>query len=127
MKPSAEHIHILRHSLGLTRGTDEYRNHFVAGGKDLDRCRELAAAGLMAERAPRELTGGDPWFQVTETGKQVARAHTPKPKRLSRGKRRYHYWLSVAECYPDSTFADFLTKPGFADLRQRADGKEVAA
>ena len=122
---NSDQIHILRHSLGLTRGTTEYRNHFVAGGKDIKACRDLTAAGMMEEHPPREVSGGSPFFTVTEAGKQAARAHSPKPP--SRGRRRWLYWLSVADCFPDAKFGDFLTRPEFADVRASADGMEVAS
>ena len=31
MKLTEKQRHILKHSLGLTRGTEAYRNHFVTG------------------------------------------------------------------------------------------------
>lgn len=68
--------HILRHSLGLTRGKREYRNHFVTGpgSKDHDDCMALTEMGLMTRRAGNELSGGDDVFTVTDAGKDAARA-----------------------------------------------------
>lgn len=126
MNATPEQVHILRHSLGLTRGEREYRNHFVAGGKDVEHCRGLVSLGLMHEHATQgQLSGGDPVFTVTDEGKAVARAHAPK--KLSRGTRRWKYWLTIAEVFPDHDFGDFLKLPMFADSRARADGKAVLA
>mgnify|MGYP001566408698 CR=1 FL=1 len=70
-----ELLHILRHSLGLDRygQGDSYRNHFVAGGDDVTKCRELVSLGYMTERQGNELTGGGPLFHVTDLGIQFAR------------------------------------------------------
>lgn len=67
---SPELVTILRHSLGLRRdgSGSRYRNHYVAGGKDLELCRELAGMGLMEERPANALTGWDPVFIVTLDG-----------------------------------------------------------
>lgn len=67
-------LHILRHSLGLTRGTEMFRNHFVTGegSSDYPDCCALVDAGLMTRRKGNELSGGDDWFIVTDAGKQIA-------------------------------------------------------
>jgi len=64
-------IHILLHSLGLTRGTEMYRNHFCTGSDSTDHvdCMALVEAGYMTRRANVEMYGGDDLFHVTETGK----------------------------------------------------------
>jgi len=74
---NSELMHILRHSLGLDingKGK-QYRNHYVAGGDQVKKCRELVSLGFMIERQGSEITGFDPLFQVTDSGKQIA----PKP------------------------------------------------
>lgn len=55
-----ELLHILQHSLGLNEygQGNQYRNHFVAGGDDVRKCRELVALGYMRERKDNGLTGG---------------------------------------------------------------------
>jgi hypothetical protein len=71
---TTEGLCILRHSLGLDdngRGRT-YRNHFVAGGDDLAKCRALVAEGLMVEHAGNDMTGRDPWFMVTDDGRAQA-------------------------------------------------------
>lgn len=103
MKP--ELLHILQHSLGLDR---KYRNHFCAGGKDLEKCRELVGMGLMVERKGSAITGEDPTFHVTKEGEKAVDEHSPKPPKLTRGQRRYREWLKVADCFQDWTFGDWL-------------------
>jgi hypothetical protein len=66
---------ILRHALGLGRGQREYRNHFVTGpgGTDYPLCEALVATGLMRRYEGNPLTGGDPYYVVTDGGRLVAR------------------------------------------------------
>lgn len=77
---NAEQKDILRHALGLGRGSREYRNHFVTGkgSTDYPHCEALVAAGLMARFPPSALTGGDDCFTVTAAGRLVARGKTPE-------------------------------------------------
>jgi hypothetical protein len=72
---SEEEAHILLHSLGLTRGTEEYRNHFVTGEDSVDypHCMALVEKGLMTRRDGSPHFGGGFVFFVTEAGKQEAR------------------------------------------------------
>lgn len=67
----------MRHALGLTRGSREYRNHFVTGpgSDDYPHCEALVAAGLMRKHAGHALTGGDPCYVVTDAGRVIARTH----------------------------------------------------
>lgn len=93
----ASQLHILQHSLGLDRygrGT-MYRNHFVAGAKDVASCDALAELGLMTRSEGSVLTGGCPAFFVTEAGKRVAVAISEKPPKLTRSQRRYQQWLDA--------------------------------
>jgi hypothetical protein len=71
-------IDILRHALGLNRGKEAYRNHFVTGkgSSDYADCCALVETGLMVYRKGNELTGGDDLFQVTEAGRRVAEGVT---------------------------------------------------
>jgi hypothetical protein len=75
-KLSDEKRHILRHALGLERGSREYRNHFVTGpgSSDYANCEDLVGAGLMTKRPGHALSGGDPVYTVTEAGKMAARS-----------------------------------------------------
>ena len=107
-RPCSEQVHILRHALGLDdhgRGR-EYRNHFVSGpGCDnFATLREMVAAGLMVEHAPRPLFGGDSCFVVTEAGKELARRNV-SPEKMTRSQRRYRDW---ARSGCDMTFGDWL-------------------
>ncbi len=67
---------IILHALGLTRGSREYRNHFVTGpgSDDYADCEALVAAGLMAKLRGNVLTGGDPCYVVTDGGRQALEA-----------------------------------------------------
>lgn len=69
-----EQRHILRHALGLTRGDETYRNHFVTGeGSDnYDDCCALVDAGLMTRFKGNELTGGGDLFVATASGMEAA-------------------------------------------------------
>lgn len=62
---------ILRHALGLGRGSREYRNHFVTGPGSTDylHCEALVAAGMMAKRSGNPLSGGDDIYSVTDAGR----------------------------------------------------------
>lgn len=100
---------VLQHTLGVDeygRG-EQYRNHFCAGEghSDIETCRQLVADGLMIERQPSELSGGDFIFQATNEGKKWMSANSPKPPALTRGQRRYRGWLNA-----DSglTFGEYL-------------------
>ncbi len=116
-------LHILRHSLGI--GDDgrgrPCRNHFCTGqgSKDWDDCRILSAVGLMIDKGAMSLTGGDHLFVVTDEGRKSAINTEPLTK-ASKAKRRYRYWLEIREVFPDATFHDFLTRPEFAESRERA-------
>lgn len=92
-------LHILQHSLGLDQyGQGSwYRNHYVCGPghHGYDDCIALVADGLMVERPPRELFGGDSCFVVTQAGKEAVRRESPKPPKLTRSQKRYREWLRI--------------------------------
>lgn len=120
---SKEDLHILRHSLGLddTGRGKQYRNSYVLGPEcpDFAKLKDLESRGLMTDHGPRKIFGGMHGFTVTPEGRAIAA--TPDPlTRKERGRRVYRYWLSISDCFPDSNFTDFLTKPEFSDSRQRA-------
>ena len=103
---SKNHLHILQHSLGVDQyGHGAYRNHYVAGGKDVALCREIVALGFMEERTGSELSGGDPLFLVTPEGELAMRANCPKPPKLSRSKQRYRRFLEYRDWF--ESFLDF--------------------
>ena len=92
---TAEHLHILQHSLGVDsygRGP-RYRNHYCAGGSDIEKCRELVGLGFMQEQSGSALTGGDPLFTVTRDGIEAVAEQSPAPPKLTRGQRRYRAYL----------------------------------
>jgi hypothetical protein len=94
-------LHILQHALGRDQygrsPNGDYRNHFCAGPdhSDFNTCREAVAQGLMRERPPRQISGGDHIFHVTDAGKMYIAANSPAPPKLSRGQRRYREWLDA--------------------------------
>jgi hypothetical protein len=91
-------LEILQHSLGVDKyGQGEiYRNHFCAGGKDEETCRELVALGFMWEwhKSYQEMF---PYYNcsVTEAGKAAMLAESPKPPKLSRSQKRYREFLNA--------------------------------
>ena len=101
MKPDL--LDILQHSLGLDRygiyngARDGYRNHFASGpGCDhYALCRELVDAGFMVEHQPRASWQEYSTFVVTDRGREVVRAESPAPPKLSRSQRRYQRFLDA--------------------------------
>ena len=103
-----KHLHILQHSLGrdeygeskskINEGED-YRNHFCTGpgSKDFDACKALVADGLMIERSPSQISGGDSIFIVTTKGKEYIALHSPKRPKLTRSKQRYLRFLEYGD------------------------------
>lgn len=72
---TSEMREIMRHSLGLTRGTEMYRNYFCAddGHADMPIIEQCIVAGLM--RASHKINGGrDTIYVVTESGIAALRA-----------------------------------------------------
>jgi hypothetical protein len=100
-------LHILQHSLGLDQygQGNQYRNHFVAGGKDVGLCRELVGLGYMVERTASSMTGGDPWFSVTPAGVDAVAFESPRPPKVSKSKQRYRRWLEYGDSF--DSFIDF--------------------
>lgn len=88
-------LHILQHTLGLNEYGEgrQYRNHFVAGGDDVRKCRELVSLGHMVERKDNGLTGGSPWFSVTQQGIDFVATNSPARPKLTRSQKRYREYL----------------------------------
>lgn len=65
-------IHILKHTVGLDRSTEMYRNRFIAGSGHDERpiLSELVEAGLMGIAENRGMFGDSDCFYVTEKGMQ---------------------------------------------------------
>lgn len=72
-----EQREVMRHALGLNRGSREYRNHFVTGPGSTDHphCEALVAAGLMTKRAGNPLSGGDDIYSVTNAGRAALKTY----------------------------------------------------
>ena len=113
MKPSQ--VHTLQHALGVDEHGqgNMFRNHYVGGTKE---CRPLVALGFMTEHPASELTGGDPWFRVTESGKKAMLAESPKPPKLTRSQRRYREYLKSADCF--ESFKEYLK---YLDLKRKEE------
>lgn len=112
-----ELLQILQHSLGVDQygQGSMYRNHFCAGGKDVDKCRELVSMGFMIERNSSELTGGDVPFFVCAEGKQAVLDLSPKPPKVPKAKRRYRLYRQSES---DQTFFEWLTDPYWNEYRK---------
>ena len=106
---TTQQLQILQHALGLDeygRGA-MYRNHFCAGGEDVDTCRELIALGLMRQHRTTEVF---PDFNcsVTDEGKAAVIRESPvppKPPKLTRSQKNYQRFLD-ADC--GATFGEWL-------------------
>ena len=101
---------IMQHTLGLNEyGEGEaFRNHFVAGGENLKRCRELVARGYMSEHPASVISGGSPWFHVTPEGKSAVAQFSPaRPpeKKLTRSQQRYRDYRRSECC---ESFGEWL-------------------
>lgn len=115
-----EQLHILQHSLGcdkygmndqpMTNPSPEhypyYRNHFFAGSKDEETCKELVALGLMQQH---ETTQWLPYFNcsVTKAGIKAMKEASPKPPKVTRSQQRMMDYRDFSDAWP-CTFKDFL-------------------
>jgi len=106
-------LQILQHTLGADeygRG-NQYRNHFVAGGKDQVLCEELVVLGFMEKSKRRgapddELTGGMPCYFVTAAGKQEMINQSPKPPKPRR-TRVFEAWRNYCDAFGTFPFSRF--------------------
>jgi hypothetical protein len=101
-----EQLHILQHTLGCDKYGlgEQYRNHYVGG---VEVCRPIVALGYMKECKPRSISGGDPWFIVTDKGKKAVKDESPKPPKITRSQQRMIDYRQFADAF-DCTFKDFL-------------------
>lgn len=103
-----EHLHILQHALGVDQYGQgrQYRNHFCAGGKDEQLCRELVEMGFMKHHPTTDVF---PYYNcsVTEEGKLAMTESSPKPPKLTRSQLRYRSYMNWADVY-EGTFREFL-------------------
>jgi hypothetical protein len=94
-------LHILQHSLGLDRNGQgrAYRNHFVTseGSTDWPHCCALVGKGLMEMHEPSELSGGSPWFVVTDAGRSYVDEHKHEAPKLTAGQKRYRDYLRISD------------------------------
>ena len=118
MTPSQ--LHILQHSLGCNQfGLNDhpetkpgpenypyYRNHFCAGGKDEETCKELVALGYMQQHATTQWL---PYFNcsVTKAGIAAMKEASPKPPKVTRSQQRMIDYRAFADAW-DCTFKEFL-------------------
>jgi hypothetical protein len=112
-------LHVLQHALGRDEFgqrkkhlTEDYRNHYVAGegGESIVICRQAVADGLMAEHKATDISGGDPWFHMTDLGVKYVDENSPKPPKKTRGQLRYERFLEVSDYCSDLTFGEFLKR-----------------
>lgn len=102
--PTKRQTEILQHALGIrVRGDKSCRNHFVAGlgHHDYSDLMELVRAGMMREHPASQITGGDPWFGVTSSGRTAAYDALPEPPK----RTKYDEFLAYDGCI---TFAEYL-------------------
>ncbi len=109
-------LHVLQHAIGrdefgrpTSRHNPEFRNHYCCGpGHDgFEHCRKAVADGLMTERGPRAISGGDHTFFVTVAGRAWIAEHSPKPPKVSRSKARYRAYLDADT---GETFGEWLKR-----------------
>jgi len=119
-KMTPQQLHILQHALGCDKyGINDhpeskpgpehypyYRNHFCAGGKDEELCKELVALGFMQQHAT---TRWLPYFNcsVTKTGIAEMKEASPKPPKITRSQQRMRDYRDFSDAF-DCTFKDFL-------------------
>jgi len=115
-----EQIHILQHSLGLSKRHDKpYRNYYAvyAGSGDAIRDLEsLVEKGLMGNGGKSPVNADMIYFYVTEKGRLVAIENLPEDK-LSPGQKRYERFLDLKDVCPDLTFRQFLTDKRWEEYR----------
>lgn len=86
-----------------------YRNRFVTGPTERDgqHCEAMVQARLMTRHAGSELTGGNACYVVTRAGVQAMQERSPRPPKVSPGRRRYLEWLKTADA-TGMTFGQWL-------------------
>ena len=122
MELSKDHLHTLRHMLGINTPHDRiprpYRNYAAISPGDSE-FEELERIDVVEKYRSCDPTTQYDWFQCTEAGKLAAmRSH--KDIRQTKAQRRYSKFLDLCDCYPDLTFYEFLINPEFAEIREDA-------
>ncbi|WP_206093553.1 hypothetical protein [Pandoraea sp. ISTKB] len=121
-EPTRSQLGILQHALGIRiRGDKSYRNHFVAGPghHDYSDLMALVRAGMMREHPASQITGGDPWFDVTGSGWTTAFDALPEPPKPPK-RSRYDEFLDADGCLGDS-FGEFLCGGRLPEFESRND------
>lgn len=115
-----EQIHILQHSLGLSKRHDKpYRNYYAAGTASdcIQDLEALVDKGLMTSAGKSPVNSEMVYYYVTDRGRKVAFEHLPKDMR-TRGQKRYERFLNAKDAFPDLSFKQFLTDPYFKEDNQ---------
>jgi len=115
-----EQIHILQHSLGLSKRHDKpYRNYYAAStDSDCSQDQEaLVDKGLMTSAGKSPVNSETVYYYVTDRGCKIAFEHLPKDTRTP-GQKRYERFLYARDVFPDLTFKKFLTDPYFEKARE---------
>ena len=103
---TAEQLHVLQHALGLDQYGDGNmsRNHFCAGGRDVEICQSLIDLGYMQRHRTTDVF---PDFNcsVTEAGKMAVKRQSPPPPKLTRSQLRYREFLKADTGY---SFCEWL-------------------
>ncbi len=114
---TSEQLHILQHALGVDKygQGSMYRNHFCAGGKDEDMCRELVTMGYMRTWAGSDEAGRIPHYPyfncyVTPEGIAAVLKESPKPPKLTRSQKRYRRFLDSGAGDCGYTFGEWLKR-----------------
>jgi hypothetical protein len=71
MNMTKEQYEVLRHTLGLNREDEPYRNHY-ADESDAKIPNELVDKGMMVKGDPHPMCGGLCFYQATNFGKEIA-------------------------------------------------------
>lgn len=106
---SKSQLGILQHTLGLNEYGQgrQYRNHYVAGRghHSYSDLLALVEQGYMAKQPATSISGGSPWFSVTDRGMRAVEELSKSQPKLTRAQRNYRDHLDA-----DSglTFAESL-------------------
>jgi len=113
-------LHLIRHSLGLDNGKEEYRNYYADSLVNADPNLDLLVTmGLMTRAYVSSACAPElQFYHVTDAGKKWFRENSAAPKALSRDKRRYRRWLAVRDSYKNVSFRDFLMLDEFREARE---------
>jgi hypothetical protein len=93
---TARQLEILQHALGVDQyGQGRmYRNHFCAGGGNVQTCQELISLGYM-RRVATTTVFPDFNCRVTDEGRVAVLRESPKPPKLTRSQERYRRFLKA--------------------------------